>query len=172
LGHLGLALAEAGCRTLLVEGDMRRPTLSTMVGIGSEGGLSLFLSGHVARPRVQPVIDDMLLVVPAGPPPPNPVALLHSERMRAFIEEMMQSHRFVLLDAPPVLPIADARMLGALSEGVVLVVRAGVTSRKDLRRACAALESGGSHLLGTILNGTRTRPGAAYSAYYKATEER
>jgi non-specific protein-tyrosine kinase len=169
--ELGRAFADNGCRTLLVECDMRRPSFGRLLGVGSEGGLSLFLAGHIERPKFHQVIDDRLVVVAAGPTAPNPIALLHSEKMRAFLSEMTRTFQFVILDAPPVLPLADARMLGALSEGVVLVVRAGTTSRSDVRRACAALD-GSSRLLGTILNGTHpTGREAAYYRQYLAHDE-
>jgi capsular exopolysaccharide synthesis family protein len=167
-GQLGLALADSGSRTLLIECDMRRPTFDTVLGVGTEGGLSLFLSGHIERPKVHALLDDKLFVIPAGPMAPNPVALLHSEKMKSFIDDMSQSFRFVILDAPPVLPMADARMLGALAEGVVLVVRANVTSKKLVQRACAALESAGANVLGTILNGADVGgPDSSYYRYYR-----
>jgi capsular exopolysaccharide synthesis family protein len=167
-GQLGIALADSGSRTLLVECDMRRPTFATVLGVGSDGGLSLFLAGHITRPRMHSILDDKLFVIPAGPTPPNPVALLHSEKMKSFLREVSLSFRFVILDAPPVLPMADARMLGTLAEGVVLVARAGSTSRRTLQRVCGVLEAAGANILGTVLNGADAEgPEGSYYRYYR-----
>jgi capsular exopolysaccharide synthesis family protein len=164
--ELGRALAESGARTLLVECDLRRSRLGTWLGVGEEGGLSLMLSGHVPMARIHATPKEKLFMVAAGPSVPNPVALLSSDRMTAFLEDMSSSFHFVILDAPPVLPMADARVLGAKADGVVLVVRAGRTSRNHLKRVCSVLESSGSRVLGAVLNGVDLRDmDASYYGY-------
>jgi capsular exopolysaccharide synthesis family protein len=162
---LGGALADSGAKTLMVECDLRRPTFSKMFGVGSEGGLSLFLSGHVSpAPLVHATAHDNLFVVAAGPATPNPPALLNSDRLRTFLRDMTSSFRFVILDAPPVLPIADARVLAPMSEGVVLVVRAGWASKDLIRKVCWLLRGTGASVLGAVLNGADPR-GAEGSNY-------
>ncbi|MGE3840908.1 MAG: GumC family protein [Vicinamibacterales bacterium] len=163
--QLGLAFAESGASTLLVECDLRRPTFSRFFGIDDDGGLSLFLSGHVRNVKIWRTGNDHLHVTAAGPSVPNPVALLNSQKMRSFLNEQMQSYQFVILDAPPVLPMADAKVLGALAEGVVVVARAGRTQRQQLRRVCATLEGAGANILGAVLNGIE--PEGNYNSYYQ-----
>jgi len=172
VGQLGLAFAESGARTLLVECDLRRPTYASFFGLDADRGLSAFLAGHVAAPTLHRILEDRLYAVSAGPVAPNPAALLHSEKMKAFLTEACRSFRFVIIDAPPVLPVADARLLGAMVEGVVLVVRAGVTSKRLLQRVCALLEHAGSNIIGTVLNGAAWEESSSlYYRYYRQARD-
>ena len=170
--QLGRAFADSGARTLLVECDMRRPTFGSVFRVGTEGGLSLFLSGHVDRVKVYPTSNNKLFVVSAGPAAPNPMALLNSEKMNAFLRDMASSFHFVILDAPPVLPTAEARIVGSKADGVVLVVRAGVTPRHVLRRVCAVLDDSGANVLGAVLNGadSKHRDYSYYHYYHQSLE--
>jgi succinoglycan biosynthesis transport protein ExoP len=166
VNHMGKAFADGGNSTLLVESDMRRPSLSEALGIGSEDGLSLFLSGHVSPlPKIHQTANPNLFAISAGPKAPNPVALLNSEKLDAFLNEMSSSYQFILLDAPPVLAVADARVLCSKVDGVVLVVKAGRTPKNLIRRAWTLLETSGGNVLGIILNEV-TRNGL-YSSYYR-----
>jgi capsular exopolysaccharide synthesis family protein len=155
--HISKALSEVGARTLLVECDLRRPTLQAAEGIAAEAGLTLYLSGHGSFPLIHSTNDPNLCLVTAGPPAPNPPALLGSERMQAFLAWATAEFRFIILDAPPVLPVADARVLAPLTDGVILVVRSGTTPRRAVRRVAELLEQAGTRVLGTVLNATDRR---------------
>ncbi len=155
--ELGRALAESGARTLLVEGDLRRPQLAQTFGIGMEGGLSLFLAGHSPQVTVHATPVAGLSVVSAGPAAPNPMALLNSVKLDVFVREMASAFQFVIIDTPPAVALADARVFGTKADGVVLVVRAGRTSRVSLRRACALLEHSGCVMLGAVINAVDTQ---------------
>lgn len=163
--YLGSALAESGNNTLLVESDMRKPVLSEILGIRKEGGLSLFLSGHINRsPKINDTSNPYLFAVSAGPQSPNPVALLNSEKMTIFLNEIPSSFKFILLDAPPLLAVADARVLCSKVDGVVLVVKARRTPRNVIRRATKLIESCGGNLLGVVLNDV-IHAGSEYGYY-------
>jgi succinoglycan biosynthesis transport protein ExoP len=167
VNHMGMAFADGGNKTLLVETDMRKPALSKALGIGSENGLSLFLAGHVSPlPKIHSTAIPNLFAVAAGPKAPNPVALLNSEKLSSFLNEMTASFQFVLLDTPPLLAVADARILCSKVDGVVLVVRAGRTPKNLIRRAWTMLENSGANVLGMVLNGA-TRNGFETSYYYR-----
>ncbi len=163
--QLARALADTGARTLLIECDMRRPAFGEEFGIDADGGLSLFLAGHVIRPTVHPTSNRALFVIGAGPTAPNPVALLNSDRMSKFLEAMADAFKFVIVDTPPAVPMADARVVGAKADGVLIVVRAGQTPAHALRRVQVALERTGSTILGTVLNGTDGYDLASYRYY-------
>jgi capsular exopolysaccharide synthesis family protein len=164
--HLGRAFAEAGHSTLLVEADMRKPDLSRAFSIGNEDGLSLYLAGHVSPwPKVHETETPNLFVAAAGPMPPNPAALLHSDKLKLFLKAAASDYQVVIVDAPPLLSIADARILGLAADGVVLVVRAGKTGKNLVRRACALLETSGANVLGMVLNGWA--PSAAELSHYR-----
>jgi len=165
--HLGQALADNGFATLLVEADLRKPALSKVFGIGSEDGLSLFLSGVSPLPHVHRTDTPNLCLVTAGPRPPNPVALLNSAKLDFFLQKMESSFKFVILDSPPILAVADSRVLGSKAHGVVLVVRAGRTAKSSVLRAQALLESSGANVLGMVLNGADPGDKSAYNQYHE-----
>ncbi len=169
VAEVGRALAESGAKTLLVEADLRKPMLASFFDIGEGDGLSLYLSGHAAAPRICETGQPNLFVAPAGPRPPNPVALLGSERMNTFLQQAAGAFRFVLLDTPPVLAVADGRVVGAKADGLILVVRANKTAKSLVLRARGLLQSSGVNLLGTVL--TRVDPADLYTSYttYYAT---
>ena len=164
---LAQTLADTGAGTLLVDCDMRRGRVGTIFDIAADGGLTLYLAGHLASaPIIHSTANDNLFVVTAGPSAPNPPALLGSDRMKSFLTEMMSSFQFVILDAPPVMPIADARVLATMVEGVILVVRAGRVPKSMVRRACLLLEAAGGTVLGAVLNGLDERgPDSPYQYY-------
>jgi capsular exopolysaccharide synthesis family protein len=152
--HLGRAFAETGTKTLLVEADMRKQDLSRTFDLTGEDGLSLYLAGlGPGGPRIHKTEINNLFVAPGGPTPPNPAALLHSERLAQFLKAAAAEFQVVIVDTPPVLSIADARIMGIKADGVVLVVRAGKTAKALVRRAWVLLESTGSNVLGMVLNG-------------------
>jgi capsular exopolysaccharide synthesis family protein len=169
VAELGQALADSGARTLLVECDMRRPNLGQRFGLDGEGGLSLFLAGHLgSSPTIHPTSSDNLFVVTVGPAAPNPPALLNSDKLKEFLYDMTWQFRFVILDAPPVLPIADARVVAPMTEGVILVVRAGRASKDLVRRVCGMLRATGANVLGAVLNGAESAsPGGSDYQYYR-----
>jgi len=168
VAHLGRALAASRASTVLLEFDLRRPTLMRQLGLknGSSRGLSTFLAGHTSPkefPAVYRTGIDNLFAIEAGPKPPNPLALLRSERLDELLKTLRSHFKFVIVDSPPLLTVADARVLSRKVEGVVLVIRAGKTSQKRIKQARNQLESAGAKILGMVLNGTDK---AADSYYY------
>ena len=165
---LGKAFAESGNKNRRIESDMRKPALARALGIGTEGGLSLYLSGHISPlPTVHETHSPNLFAVAAGPQAPNPPALLNSEKLDRLLDEMALSYQFVLLDGPPLLAVADSRVLCSRVDGVVLVVRAGHTPKHLVRRAWTLLENSGANILGMVLNqAQRSRFESSYSRYY------
>jgi succinoglycan biosynthesis transport protein ExoP len=169
--HLGNAFAEAGLRTLLVEADLRKPDLSRIFGVDSSDGLSLYLAGLVARPaRIHETSIPNLSIAPGGPVPPNPAALLHSDRLATFLQAAAADYQVVIVDTPPLLAVADARIIGTRADGVVLVVRAGSTARNLVRRARQLLHAAGVPVLGMVLNAWL--PDRAERAHYRYYGER
>jgi capsular exopolysaccharide synthesis family protein len=175
VSHLGRAFAEAGSKTLLIEADLRKPDLSKTFAIdgqmvwSDENGLSLYLAGLVSTlPRIHETDTPNLFLAPGGPVPPNPAALLHSERLGDFLAAASSEYQIVILDAPPLLAMADARILASKVDGVVLVVRAGQTAKKLVRRSFAMLEQSGANVLGMVLNGWQpTRAELSHYRYYQ-----
>jgi len=165
--NLALTLAEAGLRVILVEGDLRRPTLSEYLGLEGAAGLTTVLVGNASLSDVlQPWGDGNLNVLPTGPIPPNPSELLGSQHMLKLLEQLDGMADIVLIDAPPLLPVTDAAVLSALADGALVVCRVGKTRREELRRAVKALRGVDARLLGIVLNMTPAKRSDGYSYRY------
>jgi non-specific protein-tyrosine kinase len=156
--NLGVLLAQAGRRVIIVSSDLRRPTLAGYFGVveGQDApGLSSWLASEEETPWgivADPGIPN-LRVVPSGPLPPNPAELLNSPRVRTFVAALEANADLVLFDSPPVLAVADAAELASIVGGSVLVVNAGSTHKSATLHARQELERVGSNLLGAVLNG-------------------
>ena len=149
---LARVLVEAGQPTVLIDADLRRPMLATMFGTSGRVGLSQLLSGQVSLDEALQETDQAdLTLIASGRTPPNPSELLGSQRMRALIEELSVDH-FVILDAPPLLPVTDAGLLSAMADGAVLVLAVGKTHKEQARLCAKVMTQVGGTLLGTVLN--------------------
>ena len=153
---LARSFAEAGERVLLVEADLRRPTLAPALHLEPGPGLSDVLAGQAeVAAAVRPGGSEGLSVLPAGTVPPNPAELLGSARMADAVAGLRGAYDKVLLDAAPLLPVTDAAVCSALADGVLLVVRWGRTSRDEVTEAVTMLEQVHARVLGGVLNGRR-----------------
>jgi capsular exopolysaccharide synthesis family protein len=167
--NLAISLAQLGKRVLLIDGDMRRPCVHKLFDIQDHSaGLVSYLTGQEEwHSLVQPTGMKDLDCLLCGPVPPNPSELLSSERMQALIREAMGEYQFVLVDAPPLLNVADGRILSTMVEGTVLVVKGGVTPRELVQRAEFYVRSVGGHLIGVVLNDVDLRRDGYYYSYYR-----
>lgn len=153
---LARSFVEAGERVLLVEADLRRPSLGAALRLEAAPGLSEVLAGQVELvSALRPGGADGPDVLPAGTVPPNPAELLGSERMSDLVAALRAAYDKVLLDAPPVLPVTDAVVCAAVADGVLLVVRWGRTRRDEVSEAVGMLEQVHAAVLGGVLNGRR-----------------
>jgi succinoglycan biosynthesis transport protein ExoP len=150
--NLAFSLAQLGQPVLLVDADMRRPTIQKYFPQrGSR--LSSYLSGQGAwQEMVYPTSVRGLSVMHCGPIPENPSELLSSDRMRAMLQESMSTYRFVILDSPPLLNRADSRILGSMVGATILVVKGGETPRQVVQYAESQARSVGTNLIGVVLN--------------------
>lgn len=165
--NLALSLAETGQRVVVIEGDLRRPRLLEYLGLEGAVGLTDVLIGRVEVADVlQPVGTSGLQVLGAGPVPPNPSELLGSTPMAELIKTLESSFDYVLIDAPPLLPVTDAAVLSTVVDGALVVVGAGIVTREQLRHAIASLDSVNGRVLGLIMNRVQAKDGAsAYGSY-------
>jgi polysaccharide biosynthesis transport protein len=151
--NLALSLAQLGESVLLIDADLRRPSLHDFFGIESCSGLVDFLTGKSDwRNFVWRAPTKGLSVLFCGPVPPNPVDLLSSESMPNLIREASREYKFVLLDSPPLLNLSDSRILATLVDGVILVVGSGTTPRDVVHRAYTSAVDAGSRVLGVAIN--------------------
>ncbi|WP_042576042.1 polysaccharide biosynthesis tyrosine autokinase [Rhodococcus sp. MEB064] len=168
--NLALVLAEAGHRVVLVEGDLRRPRVSKYLGLVGSVGLSTVLSGQADVQEVlQPTKFHGVDVLASGPLPPNPSELLGSEAARTVMETLRSAFDYVVVDAPPLLPVTDASVITAHADGAIVVTRHGHTRRDELTRALGNLTQVGAPVLGVILTmaPSRGKRDYDYRHYYE-----
>ncbi len=176
--NLGMATAEIGRRVLLVDADLRRPRLHRLFEIPNSFGLTDIL--RITTPLENIPVDQLvrqtkipgLYVVPSGPTTDGLSSLLYSPRLTEFLQRVAKEFDLVLIDAPPMLHFADARVLGRHSDGVILVLRSGQTKRDAAMLARQRFHEDGTCVLGTILNSWdlknfRSPYATAYSDAYK-----
>jgi capsular exopolysaccharide synthesis family protein len=165
--NLALTFSESYERqVLLIDADLRRPSLARTFGIPPSPGLSEGLMQIESGPLPVQQITARLSVLPAGRPTPDPMAGLTSVRMRELIQEARQTFDWVIIDTPPVGLMTDANLLSAIADGTVLVVKANSTPYHLVQRAIDAL--GREQLLGAVLNrATEQHRGDKYYDYYK-----
>ena len=183
--NLALTMAQSGQKTLLVGGNMRRPSLHRFFGIEREPGLSDILVGNARwRDCIRTVADilmgrfemedimaapglDNLHIIEAGPIPANPSELLSTTAMADFLRAVSAEYDIVLIDTPPVLPVTDSAIVAGQADGVLLVYQAGKVGRLVLKRAKAHLESTRAKVWGVVLNDVQTEvSGYNYTHYY------
>lgn len=165
--NLAISLALAGFRTLLVDADLRRPSLHRILGLKDvEAGLSDSLTnGKSWESAIQPIGTPNLSVLTAGSIPPNPAELLSSKRMKAFIEEIKENFDMVILDSPPVISVADSAIIASRVDGTIFVSRSGFIPRHLCLQARSALDSINAKVVGCVLNGVQNEHQPYY--YYR-----
>lgn len=164
--NLAAAIAQSGKRVILVDADLRRPRLHRLFKIRPESGLTQsLLDGNLQHHLLESPVENLLLL-PAGPLPPNPTELLASQRMADALDELGRLADVVVVDTVPVLPLADALVLAPKADGVVLVMEAGKTRRAAARQAVESLAHAGANLVGAVLNKTPGRGSGYYYYYY------
>jgi non-specific protein-tyrosine kinase len=154
LANLAVVMAQGGQRLVLVDADLRHPSLHELFGVPNERGLATLLDGQdaVTAPPLATVADiENLQLLTSGPLPLDPAAQLGSKRMEEVIAALQKRAEVVLLDAPPILVATDAVVLGTKADGVVLVVKAGHTSREHVEQAKEKLEKAHVRIVGVAL---------------------
>jgi polysaccharide biosynthesis transport protein len=153
--NLAIVFAQHG-KTCIVDGDLRRPMVANAFGLPSTSrGLSHVLAGSVALEKVLVEIPEIpgLSLLPVGLLPPNPADLVASEQMRAIIASLRENFDHVVIDSPPTIPFADARVLSSMTDGVVLVGRCGLTTRRAIMRCTQLLDEVRAPIIGVVVNG-------------------
>lgn len=165
--NLALALAEAEHNVVLVDGDMRRPTLDEYLGVVGTVGLSNVLSGRVSiDDALQTTRFDRLSVLASGAIPPNPSELLGSLTAQKLLNDLRHKFDYVIIDSSPLLAVTDAAVLAAHADGVLVMVRFGHTKREQLTHAIRSIRDVGAQLLGTVLTMTPARGKESYGYGY------
>ena len=182
--NLALIMAQAGNKVLLVDADLRKPLVHKYYGLPIGPGLTDYVLGNYRWNEVTNTISDIMLgdigiddllitpgmdtlhILTAGTKPPNPSEILTSNRFSEFLKEARKNYNFIFIDAPPVMPVADASDIATLTDGVILVYMAGKIGRGVLKRVKSNLENVDAKLTGVILNKIRSDAGPEYYQYH------
>lgn len=153
ISNLAVAYAQEGKRVLLVDADLRHPSLQTVFNVQNKTGLSNILANQNSYlEMIHNTTIDNLFLVTAGPVPPNPTELLSSGKLKEVLESWRESFDVILIDTSPVAAMADGLIVASVSDGVVLVVQAGKVKRESVRKTKEKLELAKASILGVVLN--------------------
>lgn len=167
--NVGVVSAQAGKRVLIIDADLRKPSIHKVFQKVNAKGLSdALLSDESPLKFVHPTEEPNLDIMLSGPIPPNPSEILGSKRMRAMIERLKESYELILIDAPPVGIVTDAQILSSFVDGTMIVLRVGHGDRKQTAYAVDLLRNVNANLLGVVMNRLPINEGGYYKYKYYA----
>jgi capsular exopolysaccharide synthesis family protein len=165
--NLAVALAQAGRRVLVVDGDLRRPRVAGILGLESKIGLTTVLVGRTKlEDSIQRHEESGVYFLACGPTPPNPSEILQSKATHDLLRKLRDMFDAVIIDAPPLLPVADAAILATVADGAIIVARHGKTHKDQLKAATQRLNNVGGKLFGVVVNMIPKRYQNSYYYYY------
>lgn len=171
--NLAVSYAQAGARVILIDCDLRKPAMHSFFGLRNNVGLTSVLTGQKdIESALQDTQCENLRLLASGPIPPNPAEMLHSSVMQKTLAEIKGHADKILIDAPPVLPVADAMILANYVDGVILVVGVKQAPKEMVLRAKEQLTSTNARILGVVLNKVKFDRGSEYYyySYYSAND--
>lgn len=169
--NMAIALAQSGQRVILIDADLRRPTIAGFLGLENGAGLTTALIGAAdTSDLLQPWGEDELYVLTSGQIPPNPSELLGSHSMELLLAKFSTEFDAVVIDAPPLIPVTDAAVLAQKVGGVVLVVGTGKIKTQDLQKSLSSLELVDANIMGVVLNLLPAKGPDAYAYSYYSYE--
>ncbi|MGO4940646.1 CpsD/CapB family tyrosine-protein kinase [Fundicoccus sp. Sow4_D5] len=171
--NLAYVISQTDKKVLLVDSDLRKPTVHRTFKLNNEQGLTTLLTNNEVKFNqvVQHSRELNLYFLPSGPIPPNPSEMLGSGRMTLLMKELNQYFDLVIYDAPPITAVTDPQILATKVDGVVLVVRQGYSRKEEVKEAKRALENVNANILGYVMNGKEIKDNIGYYSYYRYNEE-
>jgi capsular exopolysaccharide synthesis family protein len=164
--NLAIVLAQQGKRVLLVDADLRKPSIHYTFRISNMEGLTSVLTRQIPLDEaISQTYIPNLSILTSGPIPPNPSELLSSNTMGNFMEDMLEQFDYVLFDTPPILAVTDAQIIANRCDGVIMVVASGKTNKDVALKGKELLEQAKSRILGVVVNGVKTTKSEYYSQY-------
>ncbi|MGF3195687.1 CpsD/CapB family tyrosine-protein kinase [Facklamia sp. P13055] len=166
--NLAVVMAQTEKKVLIVDADMRKPTLHRTFRIDNKEGLSTLIANPEVKFNqvVQHNPETGLYLLPCGPIPPNPSELLGSARMTSIMHELNQYFDLIIYDTPPITAVADPQILATRVDGILMVLRYGYVRREEVRQAKEILDNVNANILGYVMNGVPREEGSGYYSYY------
>lgn len=168
ISNIAITMADAGHKVLVVDCDFRNPSVHKAFGISNKYGVTdILLKGKDHKEYLNHILShENLDVLTVGKVPRNPSELLYSNAMRKLMEELKKDYDYVMVDAPPILPVTDATVMATYIDGVVLVCAAGVAEVDSTRKAVDSLKKVGANIIGAVLNRTPVKYKSYHNYYY------
>lgn len=163
--NLALTMAKAGSRVLLIDADLRKPSLHKIFKLHNQIGLSSYLAGSGDKSILNRGSHENLVIIPSGPTPPNPYELLNSNRMAALLDNPGKDFDIIICDSPPILSVADSRVLCRFFDGMIVVTRAGLTTYPMVQKSIRMVQEVKGKILGILVNAVQTRDQEYYGYY-------
>lgn len=164
--NLAVVYAQQNMKTLLIDADLRKPTVHYTFRLNNLHGLSnVLINESTIEEAVNKSDIEHLNILTSGPIPPNPAELLASNRMRDVLEQAKKTYDFIIFDTPPALAVADAKILANIVDGTLLVIRSGTTETEDAQKAKEMMSDTTAPILGVVLNDVQ-KEDMQYYAYY------
>jgi capsular exopolysaccharide synthesis family protein len=164
--NLSIVLSQQGKQVLLIDADLRKPTVHFAFNVSNLDGLTSVLAKEISLEEaiIKSYIPN-LDILPSGPIPPNPSELLGSKSMEMVMEDLRESYDYIVFDTPPILAVSDSQVMANKCDGVIMVVASGKTKRDRALKAKDLLEKANSSLLGVIVNGVESKHSNYYGQY-------
>ncbi|SDX26754.1 CpsD/CapB family tyrosine-protein kinase [Paenibacillus sp. CF384] len=173
IANIAVVYAQANKKVVLIDADMRKPTMHHTFGQSNRQGLSSLLSRQCELDEAVKATDiPNLYIIPSGPVPPNPSEMVASQRMSALIEELRTKFDIVLIDTPPTLAVTDAQLISTKCDGVLLVVESGKIKRDAVIKAKQQLTHVKARILGVVLKNIEQKNSEGYYYYYYSETEK
>ncbi|MBC2284238.1 CpsD/CapB family tyrosine-protein kinase [Listeria booriae] len=171
--NLAISFAEQGNKVLLIDADLRRPTVHTTLRLSNKLGLSNYLAGQgKLEDCLQEItMHENLFVITSGIIPPNPAELLSSTKMKEFTKIVSDMFDIVIFDAPPVLPVVDPLIIGNIVDGLILVLRSEHTDQSDAVQTLDKIKQSKIKMIGAVLNGRKNRGDSYKTVYYTRNQK-
>lgn len=166
VGNIAMCLAKDGSRVLIIDCDLRKPTLHRKFKISNEKGLTDCLINKNTLKEVVQQYSDRMFIITAGTIPPNPSEIVGSKTMELFLKELSINYDYIVLDTPPLLAVTDAQLLASKCDATLFVIRAGKTKEKIIGKGYKELTNVNANVIGSILNSVDGSDRGNYYKYY------